>query len=391
MLDHPVPHPTAARTCRLCRSRLCRTLTLAALALGVSAGPGAAQSPEDIAALARKRPPQQAALAARIAERAAGLSIPWFDSLRSRQRDAAANREPRADRLAVRAAKKTRGVPDAAALPTTARYVFGVGVVEPIPSLSKASKDALALAANRAAVESALAGILPGSDHALADLLRRLDTDTSADRFAAFLEAWRNGDESFYQALDRTAGTAESVFFYDAMLSDFVNQFVPKHGGEATSKVRGDLQTAHDALHDAFLAYRQYRAFREAVALSLVLPPDRPLPARLRRYEEPVAGAYSLREQVQMVLAVEEFDVAKVSDAIGRSAPALPQPLWSASYDPFPAWTAIFDAHMPRMIEAAGNTDAHLARTRARMQEWAQQVAEIAHAALLAPKARAER
>lgn len=29
----------------------------------------------------------------------------------------------------------------------------------------------------------------------------------------------------------------------------------------------------------------------------------------------------------------------------------MPQPLWSASYDPFPAWTAVFHAHMDQMIE----------------------------------------
>ena len=38
------------------------------------------------------------------------------------------------------------------------------------------------------------------------------------------LETWRNGSESFYHALDRTAGTEESVFFYDAMLGDFIKK-----------------------------------------------------------------------------------------------------------------------------------------------------------------------
>src|SRR6185503_21020214 len=98
----------------------------------------------------------------------------------------------------------------------------------------------------------------------------------------AFLHAWRNGDESFYEALDRTAGTKDAVFFYDAMLSDFRTQF---GSGDAGHTLGRGLQVAHDALHDAFLAYRQYRGFREAVAWSLVLPPGRALPKRLQRYE----------------------------------------------------------------------------------------------------------
>ena len=112
------------------------------------------------------------------------------------------------------------------------------------------------------------------ADRALARLMYQLDTDTRADQFAAFLHAWRNGEESFYEALDRTAGTKDAVFFYDAMLGDFRQQF---GGGGAPAMGRG-LQQAHDDLHDAFLAYRQYRGFREAVAWSLVLPPGRALP-----------------------------------------------------------------------------------------------------------------
>jgi hypothetical protein len=119
---------------------------------------------------------------------------------------------------------------------------------------------------------------------------------------AAFLQSWRNGDESFYEGLDRTAGTKDSVFFFDAMLGDFRGLFA---GGasDGGATLPGGPQQAHDALHDAFLAYRQYRGFREAVAHALVLPPDVPLPARLHRYEERVAGGYSLRQQVVMVQA----------------------------------------------------------------------------------------
>ena len=270
--------------------------------------------------------------------------------------------DARAAKLAKKSGKKA---PKAAAavedgLPHDAHYVFGLGVIE-----FEDSGRGQAAGLRKARFTAALLGVMPQVDRALASLLRHLDADPSADRFAAFLESWRNGEESFYEALDRTAGTKDSVFFYDVMLGDFTTQFAKGTALGNVADPKKGLQAAHDALHDGFLAYRQYRAFREALAWSLVLPPDRPLPARLARYEQPVAGAYSLREQVVMVLAANDMDVAKVVEAQRAAAAKLSDPLWSKPYDPYPSWNELFQGAQARMIEAAGSTDAFLAKARA--------------------------
>lgn len=254
-------------------------------------------------------------------------------------------------------------------LPFTVSYSFGRKAVEPLAGKSSAR----ARAERRIPVELALMGLLPDTDRALAELEARLDSDRSADAFAAFLDSWQNGGETFYEALDRTAGTSDSVFFYDAMLGDFVEEIAdPDH--PSTKKLRMSHDAAHDALHRAFLTYRQYRAFREAVALSLLLPPDVPLPKRLSRYEAKVAGMYSLREQVLMVLAVNDHDPMAVADLVRAAAKPLPVPLWSERFDPFVSWQEIFAAAMPRMIETSGHTDAFL---KAVLAERSEQAAEI--------------
>jgi len=288
----------------------------------------------------------------------------------------------RTQRLPVHRGKQVRagGERVDAVVPTAERYVFGVGVIEPVEAAAAGGGTAPARAdgarhRREIRFEQALLGMAPGADAALAVAEQRLDTDTGGDRFAAFLHAWRNGPESFYEALDRTAGTPDSVFFYDAMLADFAATFAG--GGLRTS-----LQARHDALQDAFLAYRQYRGFREAVAHALVLPPDVPLPARLRRYETAPAGSYSLRQQVVMVGDLLGGDPQQVIDAIVASAPPLPQPIWSAPYDPYPAWNRIFAAHVPRMIELAGHTDAFLAQALRQRREAAAAIAQAALQAL---------
>lgn len=280
----------------------------------------------------------------------------------------------RTRRLAVHAHKPSPagGERPDVVVPAAVRYVFGVGGIEPVDAAAgaKGTGSAHSDAARRArevAFEQALRGLVPRADAALAEVERRLDADTAGDRFAAFLHAWRNGPESFYEALDRTAGTPESVFFYDAMLADFARTFA---GGAAGSgELPTGLQGRRDALQDAFLAYRQYRGFREAVAYALVLPPAVPLPARLHRYETAVPGSYSLRQQVVMVAEVLDGDVEPLIAAIVASAPPLPHPIWSAPYDPYPAWNRIFVAQMPRMIEAAGHTDAFLDRAQRHLAE----------------------
>src|SRR5205814_3538647 len=124
----------------------------------------------------------------------------------------------------------------------------------------------------------------------------------------------------------------------------------------------------------AFLAYRQYRAFREAVALSLVLPPSRKLPTHLQRYEAKPASGYSLREQVIMVLACEDFDAGKVAELIAAGAQPLPKPLWGTAYEPNEAWTKVFAARTDHMAEVAGSTDAFLERARERLETWSTSV-----------------
>ena len=266
---------------------------------------------------------------------------------------------------------------DAEVLPQRAAYVFGVGIVEPLgqkhggaakPSSRPAPK------ADPVVLRQALLGCVPDADTALAALLQRLDTDTRADSFAAFLHSWRNIDESFYEGLDRTAGTKESLFFFDAMLSDFRSQF----GGDGELALKGGLQAAHDALHEAFLAYRQYRGFREAVAWSLVLPPDARLPSRLARYEERVEGSYSLRQQVVMVSKALDHDLDALVESIVADAPPLPQPVWSKGYDPYPPWAARFQKLQATMIERSGTTDAFLAAAEAERRELAAKLAELA-------------
>ena len=248
-------------------------------------------------------------------------------------------------------------------------YSFGLGTFEPRPGAAKPGK-----AADPLVLQQAMAGIVPDADKALAVLLRRLDRDTRGDDFAAFLHSWRNGTESFYEALDRTAGTKESVFFYDAMLGDFTACF----SGKGEQRLTGGLQQAHDALHDAFLAYRQYRGFREAVAWTLVLPPDVALPTRLRRYEEKTPGSYSLRQQVLMVAAAFDHDLEKLIDTIVEDAPPLPQPIWAKAYDPYPKWNARFQSLQARMIERAGSTDEFLAAATKARADLAKGLARLA-------------
>jgi hypothetical protein len=274
--------------------------------------------------------------------------------------------------------------PDAR-LPQSAQYVFGVGTIDPLDGLpapkpgDTGKPPAERLRQQRlVALQQAVRGIAPGADLALAHLLQQLDTEARGDRFAAFLHSWRNGPESFYEALDRTAGTADSVFFYDAMLGDFRSAF------STTAAELKSLQGAHDALHDAFLTYRQYRGFREAIAYALVLPPDTALPLRLQRYAAEVKGSYSLRQQVLMLRHLEGDDPERVVALALRGAVALPEPLWRGSYEPFAAWQQQFAAAQERMIAASGSTDAFLAAALAAARTAAERVATTAHRLLAA-------
>lgn len=251
-----------------------------------------------------------------------------------------------------------------APLPLRVRYDFGAAaiVAGPVAAANGRRVDPVPL-------QHALAGALPDADRVLAALLQRLDQDAAVRPFAALLAGWRDGDESFYDALDRTAGTPEGVFVYDAMLDDFRQRCAREH-----KELRRSLDDAHTAMHAAFLAYRQYRAFREALAWSIVLPPDVPLPASLARYEAPVPGLYSLREQVVMALAACDDDADALVARVLATAKPLPSPLWGEPYDPFGGWRTVFEGLMDRMVQRSGSTDAFLAKALAERRELARQL-----------------
>ena len=387
----PISDPSrsvlAARSPRM--ARLLDALTRATVLVALSAG-GVAQAPAPLdaraleAAFAKRSARDQEAIAARLQLAVAELQDPYLDGLRACIADAARPATPRVPSPRVRHPKKklphgARAAGDE--FPRSVYYHFGIGTIDPLdPTVTAARTRELAL--HRVQMEQAIGGAIPGADLAIAQLLRTLDTDHSADAFAAFLEAWRNGDESFYEALDRTAGTADSVFFYDVMLDDFVGEIAAR--GPEAAKLRKDRNVAHDALHEAFLVYRQYRALREAVAWSLVLPPAQPLPTHLARYELHSEGQYSLRDQVTMLLALEGYDVRNVVARVTADATPLPQPLWSAAYDPASAWNSVFAERIQLMVETAGDTDAFLQLARTTLAEKALAIT-LAAASALAP------
>lgn len=385
---------------------------LAALALGA---PAMAQADDSLQAFGKLGKAAQQEVLSNLAD-----TTPDSPLVRALRAASAAANAPQTERTAhrtIRHGKKTISfAAEPRALPVRVVYAFGVGTIEPLGAGDKSSKPEKVEKAERSGkpakggkpgkeaaepaaepaeptptieadlvdLQQALLGCLPGSDRALAALQQQLDGDLRGDAYAAFLHSWRNGQETFYEALDRTAGTKDSVFFFDAMLDDFRGQF---GGGHGDAKLQGGLQAAHDALQDAFLAYRQYRGFREAVAWSLVLPPDLPLPLRLRRYEEAPTGSYSLRQQVVMVAAAMDHDLAAFCKAIAESAPALPEPIWGGGYDPYPAWNALFRGKLDAMIDRAGSSDTFLQQAQDERRDLAAKVAAAAQQAIAAATA----
>lgn len=327
----------------------------------------------------RKSKKQQQHVVDELHEASVGLTGGYFEAVRSIRDHGEAQNAKKSKKKKVRKSKKRgrKSAESAWELPHTVSYAFGAAVFEP-QATRRSERERVA---RRVPVELTLMGMLPGADIALAEIEARLDSDRSADKFGAFLESWRNGDESFYEALDRTAGTNEGLFFYDAMLGDFLNKVADrKH--PATKQLRKSHDAAHDALHQAFLSYRQYRAFREAVAMAMILPPDVPFPSHLRRYEQKVPGTYSLRDEVIMVLAAYDDDPMAVVDLIVGSAEPLPSPLWSDRYDPFVAWRAVFQEAMDRMLQRARDTDTFLADARLARMQQANSLRSIASAAV---------
>ncbi|MBL8751311.1 MAG: hypothetical protein JNK78_19295 [Planctomycetes bacterium] len=347
-----------------------------------------AQSDGELAAFAKLPPAAQEIIVASLRDAARASTDPVTRGLSVCVAEAATPGAERASRQLVRHPKRAAPAGERLepVVPMRVHYVFGVGAIESVDATPAGKVAAVARAdaerrERHLVMQQALAGLVPDADAALAAILRRLDTDVRGDTFAAFLHSWRNGDESFYEALDRTAGTPDSVFFYDAMLHDFTAQFAHRDRPETAGPTRS-LQAAHDALHEAFLQYRRYRSFREAVAYSLVLPPEVPLPPLLRRFDEAPAGSYAVRAQVLMLRELFAGDVAKVVAVVVESAPPLPDPLWLAGEDPLAAWQKAFAALVPKMVTAAGNTDALLARARTRSSAAAAAVSEGARSAV---------
>ena len=352
-------------------------------------GPAAAAA-ETAAQFAKKSGTAQKRIAASVVETADAVGGASLDAIRAivaagaaRDSEARQGKGKGKGKGKLKTKKPKKRAPKANGtswqLPAMVQYTYGRRTIDEFAG-SASKKQALA---RRVAVELTLLGMLPETDRALAELERTLDSDRGADEFAAFLEMWRNGDESFYEALDRTAGTEDSVFFYDVMLGDFVAAFV-KGKDAASRKVKKGLNASHDALHDAFLSYRQYRAFREAVALSLVLPPDVPLPQRLQRYEEKSSGN-SLRDQVLMMLALHDYDAMAVARKVRDTADAMAQPLWKQRYDPYPAWSKLFQESIPEMLKKAASTEEfHQQAVDQRLQE-ARKLRKVAAMSGLAP------
>ena len=279
-------------------------------------------------------------------------------------------------------------------LPEQVQYRFGARTLIALDAKNRALTGALKKGRAPAAedlgattrIEALLLGAIPETELALAEIERRLDVHDGADAYAGFLESWRNhgpnGEESFYEALDRTAGTEEEVFFYDAMLGDFVGRFAPRSGKA------WPLQEQHDRNQRSFLAYRQYRGFVEAVAFALLTPPDVALPARLARYDysSVAPGLYSLRHQVDLMVAFADGDVAAVVDDLAgflRARP-LPADLWDG-YDPLGAMGGHFREKVTRALRVGGpSADEMFEEQRAARLALAERVRAAATAALRA-------
>lgn len=307
-------------------------------------------------------------------------SIPELAHWRALASRAAAS--PKSKEIEVKSKASPEGARALAAelpFPIYTEYVFGARSIRPALGANHKPKDAKHRAVEE--MQALLAGYPPNLDLAFAECLAAVNRDTAADEFALFLETWRNGEESFYRALDRTAGTPGGVFFFDAMLSDFTTKFVKSDDGKATN-LKWSLNAAHDALHDSFLAYRQYRAFREAFALSIFLAPDARLPESLRRYETAREGLFSLRDHVEMLLALSKGDPEPAIALLTSTAPPLPRPLWSAKYEPLEPFFAAFAAKLPEIQAAFGSPKGALDARRKSRAELAASVSGIARKAL---------
>lgn len=318
---------------------------------------------DDEAALLRaflkRGKPAQAKLAADLRKQIAALESPWLKRVHALAESGRRLESVKVQGLKQLAARQPEPSPFAE-LPMAVRveYLWGHRAVRRSDKreamVAHGAGGALTLPMEPA-VEDLLAtlrGLPPDLDYALAGALADLDQVCSADRFALFLEAWRNGPESFYRALDRTAGTKDSVFFFDAMLSEFQARFAPQDSALKS------LQQLHDALHEGFLAYRQYRAMREAAACITVLPEHVRLPKSLARYDV-VNGGYGLRDDLLILAQLDAGDPLPALQMIKRTTAPLPEPLWSThgKYDAMPGFQAAFTERLQTALDAAEGVD----------------------------------
>ena len=229
-------------------------------------------------------------------------------------------------------------------------------------------------------------GCVPGVELQVATILRELDVVSTWDSFAVLLDAWRHrsrsgAEESFYAALDRTAGSEVGLFFFNSMLDEFV-----KRCDDGSLREAGhDRQV--DYIQRAFCSYRQYRAFTEAVAWSMVLPPDAPLPAHLRRYDYPAVaeGLYSTRHVLDILLDHEDGDVSAVVADVRDLLSSMDEPssLDDPGFLPVSAFNARFQERLAEIVAKSNtHTDTMGERMRASRQAAADEIRAATRAAL---------
>lgn len=229
--------------------------------------------------------------------------------------------------------------------------------------------------------EGAIAAGDPSLTPIAGRLLASIDTDRSVQCFAAFLGRWRNGEESFYQALVRTAGSGEGVFHYDAMFAEWQRTCVPK-GDAAIATFRRSTDDAQRGFRKSFEAYWHYRSLREAFVASVLLDPDVPLPAGLQRFEQALAGGYSMRDCFVLLAALHHDDVLAMAEAFVTAMRPMPERHWSSDDHVYEDFQAMFAAALPRMLELAPHTDQLLAQSKDRLRARHRAISSAAVATL---------
>ncbi len=265
------------------------------------------------------------------------------------------------------------------------RFAYGDIVDrEPVATRKRASKRTKHRARMKAEIEDLLAGNAIDSDYALAAILRELDNDRSADDHAVFLDSWKNGAETFYQALERTAGNGTGVFCYDAMLSDWVKRCIPKKHEDRKAMIRS-LSDTHTAFYRMAATYRAYRSVRELIALSLILPSDVRLPEQLaKRYEDNGGNAYSTRDVIELLLAAHDGDVGATVRTILTHLEQMPPVLWKPGFNSVQGLYHAQDALMAKIIAGGRHSDQTLAQQKAKRVDLRNTIANVACDALLA-------